>query len=114
MDPGNHSSEAAWTTLARHFGETLWVSLDLFGDLGYFQSWSSTGLVHHVVSSTARMWQVGVLMREIVGSNLIGIETVEAQVVHQFLSPKSFAMIKRAGSFGYGNSDSALLLFSSC
>ena len=73
--------------------------------------WSSTC---DVVSSTARMWQVGVLMREIVGSNLIGIETVEAQVVHQFLSPKSFAMIKRAGSFGYGNSDSALLLFSSC
>ena len=51
-------------------------------------------------------------MREILVGNLIGIETVEGQIVHQFLSPKNFAMIKRAGSFGYRNS--ALLLFSSC
>lgn len=58
------------------------------------------------------MWQVGVLMREILVGNLIGIETVEGQVVHHFFSPKNFAMIKRAGSFGYRNS--ALLLFSSC
>jgi hypothetical protein len=35
------------------------------------------------------MWQVGVLMREILVGNLIGIETVEGQVVHHFFHPKT-------------------------
>ena len=34
------------------------------------------------------MWQVGVLMKEMLVSNLIGIETVETQVVHHFFFSK--------------------------